>query len=127
MTHHKDETVVDVGLEYRPLDPVRVRVTRRDHRISVSDDGAAVARAGRPPGWRAAADGVSEQMVVNVSRSGIVSLPVVRVGPPEAEIVRRIAQASLALYQELLDLESELPVERVEVLAQPQQPRPRLV
>jgi hypothetical protein len=34
----------------------------------------------------------------------MVSLPVVRVGPPEDEVVRRIGEASRALYQELLEL-----------------------
>ncbi len=104
MAHHRDERVLDVGLQYRPLDPVRVRVTRRDHRVTVTDDGAAVAKAGRPVGWHEAADRVSDEMVVNVSRGGVVSLPVVRVGPGEAEIVRRIAEASLALYQDLLEI-----------------------
>jgi hypothetical protein len=37
----------------------------------------------------------------------VVSLPVVRVGPCEVKIVTRIAQASLALYQELLDLDPD--------------------
>ena len=104
MAQRRDERVFDVSLQYRPLDPVRVRVTRRDDRVTVTDDGAAVARAGRPPGWHEVADRVSDEMVVNVSRSGAVSLPVVRVGPGEAEIVRRIAEASLALYQDLLEI-----------------------
>jgi hypothetical protein len=34
--------LIDTGLEYRPGDPVRVRVVRREHRISVTDDGAAI-------------------------------------------------------------------------------------
>ena len=42
---------------------------------------------------------------MNVGRHGIISLPVVPVGPCEEEIVRRIGAASLALYQELLELE----------------------
>jgi hypothetical protein len=104
LAQRRDERVFDVSLQYRPLDPVRVRVTRRDDRVTVTDDGAAVARAGRPPGWHEVADRVSDEMVVNVSRSGAVSLPVVRVGPGEAEIVRRIAEASLALYQDLLEI-----------------------
>lgn len=33
-----------------------------------------------------------------------MSLPVVRVGPSEREVVRRIAEASLNLYQALLEL-----------------------
>ncbi|HEY5318313.1 MAG TPA: hypothetical protein VIJ20_10060 [Solirubrobacteraceae bacterium] len=99
------ETVVETGLEYVPGEPVRVRVVRREHRISVTDGGAAIARAGRPPGWRDAAGRVADELVVNVSHHGVVSLPVVPVGPGEQTIVRRIGEASLGLYQELLELE----------------------
>lgn len=99
------ETVLDTGLEYVPGDPVRVRVVHREHSISVTDDGAAIANAGRPPGWREAAERVAGELVVNISRHGVVSLPVVGVGPPEEEIVRRVGEASLGLYQDLLELE----------------------
>ncbi|MGO9823609.1 MAG: hypothetical protein ACLPTJ_23510 [Solirubrobacteraceae bacterium] len=96
--------MIDTGLEYRPGDPVRVRVLQREHRIDVSDDGAAVARAGQPGGWHAAADRVLDEFDVNVSGAGVVSLPVVPAGPAEHEVVRRIGEASLALYQELLEI-----------------------
>jgi hypothetical protein len=101
----RSETVIDTGLEYRPGDPVRVRLVRREHRISVTDDGAAIEKAGRPPRWREAADRVGEELDVNISQDGVISLPVVRVGPSEQTIVRRIGQASLGFYQELLELE----------------------
>ena len=100
----RSDALVDTGLRFRPTAPVLVRVTRRDRRINVTDDGAAIEMAGHPPAWREAARRIGDEFVVNVSRHGAVSLPVVRVGPPEAEIVRRIGQASLAFYQELLDL-----------------------
>jgi hypothetical protein len=96
--------VIETGLEYRPGDPVRVHVVRREHRISVSDDGAAIEKAGRPARWREAADRVDEELDVNISQGGVISLPVVRVGPCEQKIVRRIGEASLGLYQELLEL-----------------------
>lgn len=102
----RTESVIETGLEYGPRDPVRVRVVRRPHRVSVTDDGAAIVRAGRPRGWRDVAERVSQELVVNVSRNGVVSLPVVRVGPPEEEIVNRIAEASVGLYQEVLELDS---------------------
>jgi hypothetical protein len=35
----------------------------------------------------------------------MISLPVVPVGPSEEQVVRRIAEASRAFYQELLELE----------------------
>jgi hypothetical protein len=102
----RSETVIDTGLEYRPGDPVRVRVVRREHRISVTDDGAAIEKAGRPARWREAADRVDEELDVNISQGGVISLPVVRVGPCEQKIVRRIGESSLGLYQELLELGS---------------------
>ena len=96
--------MIDTGLEYGPGDPVRVRVVRREHRISITDDGAAIAKAGRPPGWREAA-GLVGDLGVNVSRRGVVSLPVVPVGPSEEKTVRRIGDASLCLYQAILERE----------------------
>ena len=47
---------------------------------------------------------IADEFRVNLSRNGVVWLPVVPVGPPEEAIIRRIAQASLAFYQELLEL-----------------------
>jgi hypothetical protein len=101
----RNERVVDTGLEYVPGDGVPVRVVRREGRTSVSDGGAAIERAGRPPGWRNVAGRIEDELVVNVSRQGVVSLPVVGCGPGEEQIVRRIGEASLALYQDLLELE----------------------
>jgi hypothetical protein len=114
--------VVDTGLEYTPGDAVQVDVVRREHRVSVSDGGGAVRRAGTARGWRDGAprgwrdraprqwrdavDRVGSEIDVNISRDGVISLPVVGVGPGEEAIVRRIAEASLALYQELLELRS---------------------
>jgi hypothetical protein len=104
----RSETEVDTGLEYRSGERVLVRVMRRPHRVSVTDDGAAVEKAGHPPGWRAVAAKIDRELVVNVSRHGVVSLPVVAVGPGLDAIVRRVGDASLALYQELLELQAAL-------------------
>jgi hypothetical protein len=104
----RSDTEVDTGLEYRPGEPVLVRVVRRPHRVSVSDDGAAVERAGHPPGWRTVAARIDRELGVNVSRHGVVRLPVVAVGPGLDAIVLRIADASLALYRELLELQAAL-------------------
>lgn len=98
------EDVVDTGFEYTPGDRVVVNVVKREHRTSVSDGGAAIARAGRPAGWKDVAKRIDDELIVNVSRHGVVWLPVVGVGPCEDEIVRRIGEASLALYQDLLEL-----------------------
>jgi hypothetical protein len=81
-----------------------VRIVRRDRRVSVSDDGAAIAKAGRVPGWPAVAVRLAREADVNVSRQGVVSLPVVPAGPGLEAVVQRIAGASLAFYEELLDL-----------------------
>jgi len=102
----REERLVDTGLEYVPGDHVVVRVVRRDGRTRISDDGAAVERAGRRAGWRDVAGGIEDELVVNVSRQGVVFLPLSpRCGPAEKEIVHRLGEASLALYQSLLDLE----------------------
>lgn len=98
------EATLDTGLQYRPGEPVLVRVVRRGPRTHVSDDGAALERAGRPAAWREAARNLERELVVNVSRSGAISLPVVAVGPPEEQVAERIGNASLAFYQVLLDL-----------------------
>ena len=103
-TTARREELVTTGFEYAPGDPICVRVVHREHRTTVSDGGAALARAGRPPRWREVAHRLDRGLVVNVSRQGAIFLPVVPVGPPEAEVIRRIAAASLAFYQELLDL-----------------------
>jgi hypothetical protein len=101
----REERFVDTELEYLPGDRVRLRVVHRDQRMSISDEGAAVERAGHPAGWRDVAHRIENDLVVNVSRRGAAWLPVVSCGPSEEEIVRRIGEASLALYQDLLDLE----------------------
>lgn len=98
-----EETVV-TGFEYQPGDPVRLRVVTRRFAYG-SDEGGAVERAGKPPRWREPAQQVAEALGVNVSRGGVVSLPVVPAGPGREAIVRRVAEASLALYEELLELD----------------------
>lgn len=100
----RTDTLVASDLEYRPGARVRIRVVRREHRAWVSDDGGAVEEAGQPPGWKAVARRIGDELAVNVSRGGAISLPVVRVGPPEAEVIRRVGEASIAFYQELFEL-----------------------
>jgi protein involved in polysaccharide export with SLBB domain len=100
-----DESPVLAGLEYRPGDPVRITIVHREQRTLVTDGGSALERAGSPPHWQALAQQLERELNVNISRHGVISLPVVRVGPPEAEVVRRIGEASRAFYQELLELD----------------------
>jgi hypothetical protein len=83
--------------------PVQVTVKRRERRVDVTDEGRAVALAGTPPGWRDVARRIEQDYCVNVSRHGAVFLPVS--GPfTVEEIEERIAAASLALFQDLLEL-----------------------
>lgn len=103
-TAERTATLIDTGLEFVPGDPVQVRVVHREKRTLVSDEGAAVKRTGGVPGWAEVAQRLAQELGVNISRHGTVSLPVVRVGPPEVEVIRRIGAASLALYQDLLEL-----------------------
>lgn len=104
-TTRADESVVDTGLEYRPADPVRVWVLHRERRVSVSDHGAALRKAGAPPGWQGACARVHGELEVNITRGGVVWLPVVAVGPGEEHVAQRIGRASLIFFQELLELE----------------------
>ena len=71
----------------------------------MSDDGQALELAGVAGRWRAVADRLERELNVNVSGSGAVWLPVVRVGPGERAVVERIAAASRAGYQDLLERE----------------------
>lgn len=86
--------------------PVQVTVKRRERRVRVTDEGRAVALAGTPPGWREVARRIEDEYCVNVSRHGTVFLGVC--GPfTVEEIEERIAAASNALYQDLLDLAAD--------------------
>jgi hypothetical protein len=95
------ERLIETGLEYLPGDPVVLRATQRRH-LYIDDQGGAVARAGEPP--RALREQLADELIVNIGRNGTVSLPVM-CGNYD-EVVARIADASLALYQELLELSS---------------------
>ncbi len=99
------ETVADTGFEYRPGEPVLVHVIRREHRVFVSDDGIAIAKAGRAPGWHTVAELIGREADVNFNGRGVLSLPVVPAGPGLEAIVRRIGEASLMFYEELLELQ----------------------
>ena len=90
--------VVDSGLEYLPGRPVLIRVVRREGRVRVSDEARGVELAGRTKVPEDVARQIEEEFVVNVSRRGEVFLPGER-------FVERVAHASLALFEELLDLE----------------------
>jgi hypothetical protein len=100
----RTEETIATRMEYVPGDPVTVTVTRRAQRTSVSDQGAAIKRAGTPSDWTAVAEQLQRDRDVNITRQGVVWLPVVAAGPGERAIIDRVAEASLVLYHDLLDL-----------------------
>jgi hypothetical protein len=99
------EELVETDLSYRTGDPVSVNVVHRARRVFVTDGRGAVERAGHPEGSQGVFDRIARSLDVNVHRTGEVWLPVVAAGPGEQAITARIADASLALYQELLELD----------------------
>jgi len=93
-------------MHYLSDSPVQVTVKRRERRVDVTDEGRAVALAGTPPGWRDVARRIEHEYVVNITRQGVVWLPVMGRFTVE-EIEERVAAASLALFQDLLDLAAD--------------------
>ena len=100
------DQAIDSGLAYVPGDPVLVHVVQRGHRYLVTDDGAAIARAGRPDGWRDAAQHAVDEDALNLSRSGAVFVPAVEGGCAIDSLVERVAAASLAVFQDVLELDA---------------------
>jgi hypothetical protein len=101
----RGETVLDGGVEYRPGEPVGVRVRKRGRQYTIDDDGAAVAKAGRPEGWLDLARRIAEdEFWLNVNRRGMVFVPAFE-GRDLAWLVLRVADASVAVYEELLELQ----------------------
>jgi hypothetical protein len=101
----RPERWVDTGLSYGPGDPVRVWVRHREQRLSVSERGTALEKAGAPRDWRRGCARVHAELVVNITRSGVIWLPIVAAGPSRPEVEQRIGRASLIFFQELLELD----------------------
>jgi hypothetical protein len=98
-----DGVVVRTECVYGPDDPVDVIVRKRGWRFDISNGGRAVERAGRATGWSTVAERVVDTHALNVNRRGVVF-----VQSNEARLeslVSRVADCSVALYQELLDSE----------------------
>ena len=96
--------LLETGRVYVAGDPVRLRVVTRRW-PEVDDGGGAVERAGRPAGWHAVAARVARDGEVNLNRRGVLSLPVVPCGPGRDAIVARVAETSVILFGELLELD----------------------
>jgi hypothetical protein len=103
------EVTVASGLTFDGITPVIVRVSRRDGRYKVTDDGRAVSAAGVASRRVAYPDRLAlDEYSVNVSKLGVVWLPAVT--PSDewlATICGLVARGSATLYQRLLELESE--------------------
>lgn len=100
------ELTLETGLNYAEEQPVRVELRKRGRRFELGDQGLAAELAGRPRGWRERAREVVELGYdLNVSRSGAVFVPAVEGGIDLSWLAGRVAAASLALYDVLLDLE----------------------
>jgi hypothetical protein len=99
--------VLDSGLTYDGHVEVTVTVSRRPGWYSFSDDARAVAAAGKPPGWLPTAQRVVAELHLNVNRRGavFVSAPERRDDQWLQSLIERVADASLAVYEELLDLD----------------------
>jgi uncharacterized protein YjeT (DUF2065 family) len=97
--------IVDTGLAYAEGEPVLVSIRRRGLRYDLRDDGRAVELAGTPTGWREAAADAVDAFDLNLTRAGVVYVPAVGGGVDRDWLARRVAEASLAVYDALLELE----------------------
>ena len=105
----RGELVLDTGLTYDGITPVRIRATKREGRFAFSDEGGAVAAAGVDGKQLRFADSISiGRYSVNVSRQGVVSLPGFSRSGDEwlAKLPELVAEGSLALYEALLELDN---------------------
>jgi hypothetical protein len=101
----RDDVVLETGLAYVEGEPVLVTSRKRGRRYELRDDGWAVELAGRPRGWRERATAVVDAYDLNLTRTGVVFVPAVEGGVDRDWLVGRVAEASLALYDALLELE----------------------
>lgn len=104
LTGERNETVIDSGRLYTEGEPVRVQVRKRAHRFAIGDGGQAVRLAGKPSGWLAVAQQVADDFDLNVNRSGVVFVPTVYLDWVDG-LAARVADASLAVYEALLELD----------------------
>lgn len=104
LTGERDEVILDSERCYIEGRPVQIRIRKRQHRYDITDDGAAVRLAGKPQGWLPVAERVVEEFSLNVNRRGAVFVGTVYPDWVDA-LAARVADASLAVYEALLELE----------------------
>jgi len=98
---------VPTDLRHGAHGAVEVTMRKRGWRFDLSDGGHAVEFAGRPRGWGEVAQRVVDEYALNLNRRGVVF-----VQSNESRLDRllsRIAECSVALYEELLDCQPESP------------------
>ena len=100
---HLIDEIRDVGRDYLPGRPVRIRVRLRGTNVDVDDLGGAVAVAGMPPGWLAAARRAVAELDWNVRRSGVVVMQAPR-GRALEWVIARTARASVAVCDAIRQL-----------------------
>ena len=91
-------------LSYMPGRPVRIRIRHREQRYDIDDMGTAVAIAGRPQGWRAAAERAVRALNWNVNRDGVVLMRTLERRRNVDQTIQRTAEASVAVLDALLEL-----------------------
>lgn len=105
----RGKLVLDTGLTYDGITPVRIRVTKREGRFEFSDEGGAVAAAGVDRKQLRFPDSIAMgECSANVSRHGVVSLPGFARSSDQwlARLPGLVADGSLVLYEALLELEN---------------------
>ena len=103
----RGELVLQSGLSYDGIRPVRICATKREGRFEFSDGGGAVAAAGVDPERLDFPNRIAiEEYAVNVSRQGVVWLPGFARSEEQwlAKLPGLVAAGSLALYEALLEL-----------------------
>ena len=101
------ELVLETGVTYDGVVPVRIHVTKRDGRYAFTDGGGAVTAADVDVREFAFDDHVDlGPYSANVSRKGVVSLPGFERSTDEwlAKLPELVAEASVLLYEALLEL-----------------------
>ena len=102
------EVVLDAGLDYGDGEPVRITLRKRGNRLVFTDEGRAFRKAGvADRAWLEPAERLVAQEGMNVNRSGAVFVPAaLRPDRDFADLVRRLALTSRALYEELLEFDA---------------------
>lgn len=79
----------------------------REAWVHFSDDARGVEAAGRPSGWLPVAQQVVRDLGLNINRRGVVFVgsPLSRPHAWRRSLERRVADASVAVYEALLELD----------------------